>query len=61
MKCTEGRKPHRYQPFIAIVQGTDKGVAFERFFKRMDQAERCAREFRGTLIDLRDRSVKTFY
>jgi hypothetical protein len=37
---------------VATVEGTERGVFFRVFFKRMDAAQRTARQTGGTLQDL---------
>lgn len=52
----EGRTPRPRLPYIAMVEGYDRGVPFRTFYKRTSAAERDARQTGGELVDLRDLS-----
>ena len=50
---TEGsRRGAKHRPHVAIVEGTQHGVPFRTYYKRMCDAERDAIDTGGTLIDL---------
>jgi len=49
---TEGRKPTKAKPYIAMVEGTDGGVDFCTFYKRMDTAKQDAFKTGGVVTDL---------
>ena len=53
-RLTEGGKHSPRLPYIAMVEGLDRGVPFRTYYKRMAIAERDAEATRGTLTDLRD-------
>lgn len=50
--ASEGRKPRQRCPYVAMVEGEDRGVPFRTFYKRMDAARRDALRTRATLTDL---------
>ena len=52
----EGGKRRRHQPYVAMVEGSEGGVAFRVFYKRIDTARSVAERTRGTMTDLRDLS-----
>lgn len=41
---------NRYQPPVAVVYGTDRGVQFRLVFKTMKAALNCAAKFRGFVV-----------
>ena len=48
MKPTFNRVTNtRYQPPIAVVYGTDRGIQFRRAYKTMRAALKCAAQFHG--------------
>lgn len=47
----EGRRV-RHRPFVAMVEGEQRGVPFRTFYKTMPAAERDAIATGGTLTDL---------
>lgn len=53
-RLTEGGKHNPRLPHIAMVEGTDRGVPFRTYYKRMNTAERDAKATKGVLTDLRD-------
>lgn len=53
-RLTEGGRHSPRLPYIAMVEGVDRGVPFRTFYKRMSTAERDAEATRSVLTDLRD-------
>lgn len=53
-RLTEGGKHSPRLPYIAIVEGIDRGVPFRTYYKRMGIAQRDAKATKGVLTDLRD-------
>lgn len=51
MKPTFNRvTKNRYQRYVAVVYGTDHGVQFKRFYKKTQNALKCADQFRGFVV-----------
>lgn len=40
----------KYQPYVAVVYGTDKYIQFKKFFKSMKIASACAAKFHGFVV-----------
>lgn len=51
-RITEGGKHNPALPYVAMVEGTDHGVPFRTFYKRMRCAQNDAAKTGGTLTDL---------
>lgn len=54
--ASEGRKPCPRRPYVAMVEGEERGVPFRVFYKRMDAAERDAIRTGGIVTCLSDLS-----
>lgn len=52
-RLTEGGKHSPRLPYVAMVEGTDRGVPFRTYYKRMHLALRDAEATNGTVTDLR--------
>jgi hypothetical protein len=51
-RLTEGGKHSPRLPYVAMVEGSDHGVPFRTFYKRMSCAEKDAIETGGILTKL---------
>lgn len=58
---SEGRKPRLRQSYVAMVEGSERGVPFRTFYKRMLAAEHDAMDVRGSVLtDLTTLRRRTF-
>lgn len=51
-RLTEGGKHSPRLPYVAVVEGIDRGVPFRTFYKRLSCALRDAEATNGTVTDL---------
>lgn len=51
-RVSEGGCHCKRRPYVAMVEGTDDGVPFRAFYKRMDVARNDAIDTGGTLTDM---------
>lgn len=57
-RCSEGGKRQSRRPYVAFVEGVEHGVPYRVFFKRMDCAERLAKNPGAVLVCLTTLTTK---
>lgn len=49
-RCSEGGRRNPRRPYVAMVEGTEHGVPFRIFLKRIDCAEAIAQKISGAVV-----------